>query len=241
MISAVVDRAFIGDDPLPLQTSGFADPGERARTRLPAVADGAFRLLAAIADAHFALSRRRRRRASGRRSADRDRAAERDLLVHPGFFSGRRGRNCIICHATWRRSNGVSCAVERPERDVRHAAQKSRRWRSRYRERAEREDPPDAPRRARLGDSSCSWFSKAEVALFAQELRTPFRCRSSGSNVDRACRNEARHTPIFDAAPHAHTRFRPALRPALAGDFLAHAGSGLFAGHDPRRAILPTA
>ncbi len=52
------DRAFIGDDPLPRTERAFAEQVKRARTRLPAVAEGAFRLLAAIAAEHHALSQR---------------------------------------------------------------------------------------------------------------------------------------------------------------------------------------
>jgi ATP-dependent helicase HrpA len=45
LLLAVCDRAFIGDDPLPRSEAAFADQVKRARTRLPAVAEGAFRLL----------------------------------------------------------------------------------------------------------------------------------------------------------------------------------------------------
>ena len=52
VLLAVRDRAFIGDDPLPRSEAAFADQVKRARTRLPAVAEGAFRLLASIAAEH---------------------------------------------------------------------------------------------------------------------------------------------------------------------------------------------
>ena len=58
VLAAVCDRAFIGDDPLPRSETAFAEQTRRARTRLPAVAEGAFRLLAAIAAAHHALGQR---------------------------------------------------------------------------------------------------------------------------------------------------------------------------------------
>ena len=48
VLDAITDRAFIGDDPLPRSESAFAEQIKRARTRLPAVAESAFRLLATI-------------------------------------------------------------------------------------------------------------------------------------------------------------------------------------------------
>src|SRR5206468_5973963 len=51
--SAIVDRAFIGDDPLPRDETAWSEQVKRARTRLPAVAQGAWRQLSAIAHQHF--------------------------------------------------------------------------------------------------------------------------------------------------------------------------------------------
>ena len=47
--NAALERAFLGDDPLPRSEKAFAELVKRARARLPAVMDGAFRLLAEIA------------------------------------------------------------------------------------------------------------------------------------------------------------------------------------------------
>ena len=58
VLAAVRDRAFIGEDPLPRTARAYADQVKRARTRLPAVAESAFRLLAEIAVEYHAVSRR---------------------------------------------------------------------------------------------------------------------------------------------------------------------------------------
>src|SRR5207249_1791346 len=58
VMAAVADRALLGDDPLPRSEGAFAEQVKRARTRLPAVAEGAFRLLGAIANEHHILSQR---------------------------------------------------------------------------------------------------------------------------------------------------------------------------------------
>lgn len=49
LVACIVDRAFIGEDALPRSAKGFADQKQRARTRLPAVTQGALRLASDIA------------------------------------------------------------------------------------------------------------------------------------------------------------------------------------------------
>jgi ATP-dependent helicase HrpA len=172
VIEAVVDRAFIGDDPLPRNERAFADQVKRARARLPAVAEGAFRLLAAIADAHFALSQCLGNTPQAHARIVGELRVDRDLLVHPGFFS--RTPWAQLHHlprylaALERR---FLRHVERPERDARHAAQIAE-WRSRYVERAERERSAG---RASAELEAFRWLlEELKVSLFAQELRTPF-------------------------------------------------------------------
>ena len=52
VLDAIAERAFLADDPLPRTAKAFDEQVKRARARLPAVADAAFRLLATIAAAH---------------------------------------------------------------------------------------------------------------------------------------------------------------------------------------------
>ena len=87
VFAAICDRAFLGDDPLPRGERAFAEQVRRARTRLPAVAEGAFRLLSTIAAAHVALTQHLGRLPAGLRRVGAEVGAQRDALVYPGFFS----------------------------------------------------------------------------------------------------------------------------------------------------------
>ena len=152
--------------------AAFAEQVKRARTRLPAVGEGAFRLLATIAAAHYALSQRiagaaavavaaRRRGARAARRAGPSRASS----------ARRRGRSSTTCRAIWpQRSGGWSST-----RRTRAATPGTRRrwptggagWPSAARPTA----PPVASSR---GSRSFRWLlEELTVSLFAQELRTP--------------------------------------------------------------------
>ena len=58
VLDAGLTRAFLSDDPLPRTERAFAEQVKRARTRVPAVMEGAFRLLATIAAEYQALTQR---------------------------------------------------------------------------------------------------------------------------------------------------------------------------------------
>ena len=87
VLAAVGDRAFIGEDPLPRSERAFAEQVKRARTRLPAVVEGAFRMLAAIAAEYHALSQRMAALSPAQARLGADVRAQRAALVYPGFFS----------------------------------------------------------------------------------------------------------------------------------------------------------
>src|SRR4029077_1584059 len=86
LVSAVCDRAFLGDDPLPRSEQVFAEQVKRARARLPAVAESAYRLLATIAGEYHALTQRLAALPGTQRRLAADVTAQRDRLVAPGFF-----------------------------------------------------------------------------------------------------------------------------------------------------------
>ena len=87
VLAAVSDRAFIGEDPLPRSERAFAEQVKRARTRLPAVVEGAFRMLAAIAADYHTLSQRLAALSPSQARLGADVRAQRAALVYPGFFS----------------------------------------------------------------------------------------------------------------------------------------------------------
>ena len=169
--AAVADRAFIGDDPLPRDRDAFVQQVKRARTRLPAVIDGALRLLAAIAGEYQALSQRLAALPASQRMLAAEIRQQRDALVYPGFLAATPWEQ--LRHVP-RYLQALTRRIERypqnPERDARHAKQVGEWW-SRYGERlaAERRAGQRSPRL-----EAFRWLiEELRVSLFAQELRTP--------------------------------------------------------------------
>jgi ATP-dependent helicase HrpA len=170
--SAVVDRAVIGDDPLPRNEDAWSEQVKRARARLPAVAEGAWRQLTVIANEHFTLSQRLTAAPAPHARIAAELRAERDALVYPGFFSATPWAQLQhlprYLKALERR---YTRHLEAPGRDARHAAQLAQWW-SRYREREESERGKGT-RSAKL--AAFRWLlEELKVSLYAQELRTPF-------------------------------------------------------------------
>ena len=171
-LAAVRARAFLGEDPLPRTQRAFADQIRRARTRLPAVAEGVFRTLATIAGEYRIVSTRIAAlpRSLARLSAEI--AAQRDRLVYPGFLAAtpwaQLGQLPRYLKGLDRRLSKYS---ENPERDAKHAAAVGQLW-ERYQTRLE----SDRGRgRIEPGLESYRWLiEELRISLFAQELRTPF-------------------------------------------------------------------
>lgn len=185
---AVFDRAFIGEDPPPRTERAFAEQVRRARTRLPAVEESALRLLASIATEHQALSQRLANLPPALARLGAEVRAQRDALVHPGFFS--RTPWAQLAHvprylkALDRR---LAKYAENPARDQRHSASVAA-LAERYRERVERNRRAG---RAEPALESFRWLlEELKVSLFAQELRTPFpvsfkRLEKAWADLDR--------------------------------------------------------
>jgi ATP-dependent helicase HrpA len=172
VIAAVCDRAFVGDDPLPRDERAFAEQVKRARTRLPAVAEGAFRLLASIATEYQVVTQRLATLAAAHGRFAADLRAQRDALVHPGFFS-KTPWDALQHLPRYLKALDRRAAkyVERPDRDARHAEAVAALW-QRYRERAERNR---AAGREEPALTEFRWLlEELKVSLFAQELRTPY-------------------------------------------------------------------
>jgi ATP-dependent helicase HrpA len=171
VLAAACDRAFIGDDPLPRSERAFAEQVKRARTRLPAVAEGAFGLLAAIAAEHYALSQRISALPAGLARLGAEVRARRDALVHPGFFAATPWAQ--LAHVP-RYLKGLERRLakypENPGRDAKHAATLAEWW-QRYRERVDRDR---AANRSEPALEAFRWLlEELQISLFAQELKTP--------------------------------------------------------------------
>jgi len=172
VMAAVADRALLGDDPLPRSEGAFAEQVKRARTRLPAVAEGAFRLLGAIANEHHILSQRLASLPRAMSRIAQEVRAQRDNLVYPGFFQATPWEHLAdlprYLKALDRR---LAQYPERPVRDAKHAQAVADLW-NRYNTRlqvdhASQRHDPDL--------EAFRWLiEELKVSLFAQELRTPF-------------------------------------------------------------------
>jgi ATP-dependent helicase HrpA len=186
--TAICDRAFIGDDPLPRSEPAFTEQLKRAKTRLPAVAESAQRLLAEIAAEYQGLSQRLTALPPAHSRFAADIRAQRDALVHPGFLAQTPWANLQhvprYLKALDRR---VAKYLERPDRDLKHAQPVASLW-QRYRDRAERNR---AAGRFEPALAEFRWLlEELKVSLFAQELRTPFpvsykRVEKAWSELDR--------------------------------------------------------
>ena len=171
--TAICDRAFIGDDPLPRSEQAFAEQVKRAKTRLPAVAESAHRLLAddrrrvpgAVAAARGAAARAQPLRGGHPRAA---RCPRPPGLLRADAVGATFSMLPRYLKALERR---VAKYLESPDRDARHA----QRWRHCGSAIA---NGPSAT--ARPGGSSPAlaefrWLlEELKVSLFAQELKTPF-------------------------------------------------------------------
>jgi ATP-dependent helicase HrpA len=170
MMNGVCDRAFVGDDDLPRSERAYAEQLRRARTRLPAVAEGAFRMLGSIATEFHALSGQLARlpRASARLAADV--SAQRDALVYRGFFSATPWAQLAhmprYLQALQRR---LAKYRGDPERDAKHAEAVGALW-ERFRARL---DANRAAQRVEPALEAYRWLiEELKVSLFAQELKT---------------------------------------------------------------------
>jgi ATP-dependent helicase HrpA len=167
LLTAIADRAFIGEDELPRNDKGFEALKQRARARLPAVRDAGCRLFAAIAEEYQRVVAAR---ALPQPAADV--RAQLGRLVFKGFLSATPWERL---HDLPRYLKAAQRRLDKypqdPERDARHAASIAELWK-RYEERAAR------LRRAGEADPRLEDFrwriEELRVSLFAQELKTPY-------------------------------------------------------------------
>ncbi|HEY1458804.1 MAG TPA: ATP-dependent RNA helicase HrpA [Casimicrobiaceae bacterium] len=167
--AAIADRALIGDDALPRSERAFVEQLKRARTRLPAVAEGAFRMLSAIGAEYHALSQQLAALSTARARLGREVAQQRDALVYAGFFAATPWAQLSnlprFLQALQRR---LSKAPGNSLAETRHAPQVAALW-ERYRARL---DANRAAQRVEPALETYRWLiEELRVSLFAQELR----------------------------------------------------------------------
>ena len=173
MISAISDRAFIGEDDLPRTNADFMKLKQRARTRLPAVTEAVARQTQAIASEYQLLIQKQGLMASTVNRLKRDLDQQLGLLVYKGCFK----------QTPWEQLQNIPrylkalrLRIEKhpanPERDGKNAGSVGLIWQK-------WQDKINALNTAHLDIPQSlqdfRWLiEELRVSLFAQELKTPF-------------------------------------------------------------------
>jgi ATP-dependent helicase HrpA len=173
MITAIADRAFIGEDDLPRTNADFMKLKQRARTRLPAVTEAVARQAQAIATEYQLLTQKQGQMAATVNRLKRDLEQQVSLLVYKGCFS----------QTPWeylqnipRYLKALRLRIEKhpanPERDGKNAGSVGLIWQK-------WQDKINALNQAHLDIPQqlldFRWLiEELRVSLFAQELKTPF-------------------------------------------------------------------
>jgi len=173
MLAAIADRAFIGEDELPRTNQAFMNLKQRARTRLPAVADGAGRLVTAIAAEYQGLVQKLGSLPSNMARIKREVEEQQALLLPKRFMSQTPWER--LQHLP-RYLKGLRMRLEKypnsVERDTRSGQAVQLIW-QRW------QDKVNALHKAHLevpeALADYRWLiEELRVSLFAQALKTPF-------------------------------------------------------------------
>ena len=172
VIAAITDRAFIGEDTLPRNQKDYETQLKRARTRLPAVSEGACRLLAAVGVEYHQVSLVLGSAKGPLARPAADLKAQLSRLIFKGFFSKTPWEQ--LAHVP-RYLQAMQKRLEKYprdiERDAKHAAAIGGWWK-RYGELLEKQTQAGAV------DPQLFEFrwqlEELRVSLYAQELKTPY-------------------------------------------------------------------
>lgn len=167
-LNALTDRAFIGEDALPRDEKGFREQVQRAKQRIPVVADALARTLTQVAAAYASLQLALNANGMRGKPILATIGAWRDRLLAPGWLSGtpweQLSHMARFLKALERRLHKYS---EMPERELRHAPTLTAYW--------QRWNELVAGGRATPAQRDFRWLiEELNVSLFAQELKTPF-------------------------------------------------------------------
>jgi ATP-dependent helicase HrpA len=173
MLTAIADRAFIGEDELPRTNDGFMKLKQRARARLPAVTDALTRQVQAIANEYQALVQQQAKMPATVNRLKRDCEQQIGLLVYKGCFTQTPWE--YLQHVP-RYLKALRLRIEKqpsnPDRDGKHAASVGLIW-QRWQDKVAALQALHQP--VPLALAEYRWLiEELRVSLFAQELRTPF-------------------------------------------------------------------
>lgn len=172
LLTAIADRAFIGEDDLPRSNDEFMKLKQRARTRLPAVTQAVTRIVQTIAGEYQLLTAQQAKMPATVNRLKKDLEQQIGLLVY---------KNCM--HRTpWeqlqhlpRYLKALRLRIEKqpanPDRDGKNAASVGLLW-QKWVEEVEKQQKSD-----NVSDELLNFrwlIEELRVSLFAQELKTPF-------------------------------------------------------------------
>ena len=173
ILTAIADRAFIGEDDLPRTNDAFMKLKARARTRLPAVTQAVVRQAQIIATEYQSLMNSQAKIPATVNRLKKDVEQQVQLLVYKNFFS----------HTPWeylthipRYLKALNLRIQKqpaqPDRDGKNAASVGMLW-QKWQDKVNQLQqagsliPPDL--------QGYRWLiEELRVSLFAQELKTPF-------------------------------------------------------------------
>ena len=173
MITAIADRAFIGEDDLPRTNAEFMKLKQRARTRLPAVSEAIARQAQAIATEYQLLTVKQSQMTATANRLKRDLDQQVGQLVYKGCFSQTPWEHL---QNVPRYLKALRLRIEKhpvnPDRDGKNAGSVGLLWEKwQNKINALRQANLDVPQDLQ----EYRWLiEELRVSLFAQELKTPF-------------------------------------------------------------------
>ena len=173
MLTAIADRAFIGEDELPRTNADFMKLKARARTRLPAVTQAVVRQTQAIAAEYISLMNSQSKMPTTVNRLKKDVEQQVQLLMYKNCFSQTPWEHLQNIPRYLKALNlRIQKQPANPERDGKNAASVGAIWQK-------WQDKVNNLHQANLdiphGLQDYRWLiEELRVSLFAQELKTPF-------------------------------------------------------------------
>jgi ATP-dependent helicase HrpA len=173
MLTAIADRAFIGEDDLPRSNAEFMQLKQRARTRLPAVSEAIARQAQATATEYQSLINSQAKMPATVNRLKKDVEQQVQLLVYKNCFTQTPWQH--LQHIP-RYLKALNLRVQKqpanPERDGKNAASVGLLW-QKWQDKTQQLQQAGSLILPALQDYR--WLiEELRVSLFAQELKTPF-------------------------------------------------------------------
>jgi ATP-dependent helicase HrpA len=172
MLTAIADRAFVGEDELPYTSADFMKLKQRARTRLPAVTQALVRIVQSVAGEYQLLMAQQAKMPATVNRLKRDVEQQVQELVHRRTLSQTPWE--YLQHLP-RYLKALRLRIEKqpanPDRDGKNAASVGILWKN-WTDEMEKQRQQD---KLTPDLQNFRWLiEELRVSLFAQELKTPF-------------------------------------------------------------------